>query len=55
MTTTKNEVFSRLEHKHFYLVGRLTFDGGNEHLLVCVCVGGGGVSTGENFSWWEVE
>ena len=52
MTTTKNEVFSRLEHEHFYLVGRLTFDGGNEHLLVCV---GGGVSTGENFSWWEVE
>ena len=39
MTTTKNEVFSRLEHEHFYLVGRLTFDGGNEHLLVC---GGGG-------------
>ena len=52
MTTTKNEVFSRLEHEHFYLVGRLTFDGGNEHLLVW---GGGGVSTGENFSWWEVE
>ena len=51
MTTTKNEVFSRLEHEHFYLVGRLTFDGGNEHLLVW----GGGVSTGENFSWWEVE
>ena len=53
MTTTKNEVFSRLEHEHFYLVGRLTFDGGNEHLLVWG--GGGEVSTGENFSWWEVE
>ena len=38
MTTTKNELFSGLEHEHFYLVGRLTFDGGNKHLLV----GGGG-------------
>ena len=47
MTTTKNEVFSRLEHEHFYLVGRLTFDGGNEHLLVCV--GGGGCLLGRIF------
>ena len=53
MTTTKNEVFSRLEHEHFYLVGRLTFDGGNEHLLVWGG-GGGGVYWGEFFlvgSW----
>ena len=53
MTTTKNELFSGLEHEHFYLVGRLTFDGGNKHLLV----GGGadgGVYWGEFFlvgSW----
>ena len=54
MTTTKNEVFSRLEHEHFYLVGRLTFDGGNEHLLVWGG-GGGGVYTGDNFSLGEVD
>ena len=47
MTTTKNEVFSWLEHEHFYLVGRLTFDGGNEHLLVWGV--GGGVYWGEFF------
>ena len=55
MTTTKNELFSGLEHERFYLVGRLNFDGGNKHLLVWGGGGRTGVSTGENFSWWEVE
>ena len=43
MTTAKNEVFIGLQHENCYLVGRLTFGGGNKNL---------GVSLLE-FSWWE--
>ena len=46
MTAAKNEVFFGLQHKNCYLVGGLTFGGGNKNLV-------GGLLGGDFFQMGE--